>query len=403
VVSAVALSANIWLTGASDLSQWAQVEIFLSAAILYSVAARRKTPAGILATVGFTLWAMVYAWSVAAEHLHLVTPLFVVQMCWILPKYLVTFSMVLKIFEDAQAEKTAVAEQYHTLYDEFRTMYENHPAATWVFEREGGRLLSVNRAAVQRYGYSRDEFATMTAADLSEMDEEDLQLIARLHPDSTDSVLRHRYKDGRRVWVGMLECDVSFQGRKALLMQAHDITDKIESAQMFEHRAGHDELTGLPNRKLLADRMAQALERSVREGRKTALYAIDIDHFKKVNDTYGHLVGDECLKAVAARLTSKIRNIDTLARTGGEEFVAVIGGLSNAADAAMIAHDLLRLFHTPLYLPELELAVTVSIGLAIYPDDAIDAETLYKLSDEALYAAKRNGRNRLEVAVVTVC
>jgi diguanylate cyclase (GGDEF)-like protein/PAS domain S-box-containing protein len=277
-------------------------------------------------------------------------------------------------------------------------MYESHPAATWIFDRQTGQLLSFNPAAVALYGYSRDELAVMTAADLTQMDEEDMQLLERLGMDSRDDITRHRYKSGRKVWVSLVECDVSFQGRDARLLQAHDITDKIESAQMHEHQSGHDVLTGLPNRKLLADRMERALERSVRDDKKTAVLTIDIDHFKKVNDTHGHAVGDACLKAVADRLNSKIRNIDTLARTGGEEFVAVIGGLGNAADAERIAHHLLGLFAPPLQLHECALAMTVSIGVAIFPDDANDAETLYKLSDEALYAAKRNGRNRVELA-----
>jgi len=388
----------VWLTAAPDLSLWAQAELFLSAAILYGVAHRRNTPAGVLATAGFSLWAMIYAWSIAAGYLHLSAQPSLLHLYWMLPKYLVAFSMVLKIFEDAQDEKTAMAEQNRTLYDEFRTMYENHPAATWVFGRESGQLLSVNRAAVEIYGYSRDEFAAMHAADLSATDEEDIRLLARLHPDSSDTVLRHLYKDGRKVWVAMVECEVSFQGRRALLLQAHDITDNIEATQVHEHRSGHDELTGLPNRKLLADRVQLALGRSVREDKKTAIYAIDIDHFKEVNDTYGHLVGDACLKAVATRLNTKVRNIDTLARTGGEEFIAVIGGLGKLADAERIAQNLLHLFETPLQLPDLDLAITVSIGVAIFPEDGHDAETLYKRADEALYEAKRNGRNRVEVA-----
>jgi diguanylate cyclase (GGDEF)-like protein/PAS domain S-box-containing protein len=395
VVWGVGVAVNVWRTGAPDLSQWVQAEIFLNAAILYGVGNRRRTPAGALATVGFTIWAGFYGWSVWYQN----QPMpYLLQMYLNLPKYLVSFAMVLKIFEDAQDEKSALVEQYHTLYDEFRKMYEGHPAATWIFDRKSGQLLSFNPAAVALYGYSREELAAMTEADLSGMDEEDTQLLARLGMGSRDDIQRHRFKDGRKVWVSIVECEVSFQGRESRLLQAHDITDKIESAQLHEHQSGHDVLTGLPNRKLLADRMERALERSVREDKKTAVFAIDIDHFKKVNDTYGHQVGDECLKAVADRLNSKVRSIDTLARTGGEEFVALIGGLASATDAEMIAQDLLQLFGTPLQLPERELAVTVSIGLALFPNDGYDAETLYKRADEALYAAKRNGRNRVEVA-----
>jgi diguanylate cyclase (GGDEF)-like protein len=144
--------------------------------------------------------------------------------------------------------------------------------------------------------------------------------------------------------------------------------------------------------------MARALERSIREGKKTAVLSIDIDHFKDVNDTHGHLTGDDCLKAVAHRMQAKIRSIDTLARTGGEEFVALIGALSQASDAEKVAASLLKLFEEPMQLPGVTLKVTVSIGVAVFPDDGHDAETLRKRSDEALYRAKRNGRNRVETA-----
>ena len=130
------------------------------------------------------------------------------------------------------------------------------------------------------------------------------------------------------------------------------------------------------------------------EDRRAAVLTIDVDHFKLINDTYGHLVGDECLKEVAARLKSKIRKVDTIARTGGEEFTAVVCGLNKATDAEKVAASLMRVFEAPVELPFGALGVTVSVGVAVYPDDATDATTLRRLSDEAMYRAKRAGRNR---------
>jgi diguanylate cyclase (GGDEF)-like protein len=125
---------------------------------------------------------------------------------------------------------------------------------------------------------------------------------------------------------------------------------------------------------------------------------VDVDHFKMINDTYGHLVGDECLKEVAARLKSKIRKVDTIARTGGEEFTAIVSGLSKASDAEKVAASLMRVFEAPVELAFGALGVTVSIGVAVYPDDATDSTTLRRLSDEAMYRAKRAGRNRAAYA-----
>jgi diguanylate cyclase (GGDEF)-like protein len=117
-----------------------------------------------------------------------------------------------------------------------------------------------------------------------------------------------------------------------------------------------------------------------------------------VNDTHGHMVGDDCLKAVAARLQARIRQMDTIARTGGEEFMAVVGRLSRVEDARKVAMGLLRQFDQPLLLEGCELGMTVSIGVAIYPDDGVDAATLRRRSDEALYEAKRRGRNCVVMA-----
>jgi diguanylate cyclase (GGDEF)-like protein len=130
---------------------------------------------------------------------------------------------------------------------------------------------------------------------------------------------------------------------------------------------------------------------------------MDADRFKLINDTFGHLVGDEALKAIAERLKLRIRSVDTIARTGGEEFTAIIGGLNSSEDAEKIAAMLVRLFDAPLNLPSQDLKVSLSVGGAVYPDDALDADTLRKRSDQALYHAKRMGRNRYALASREVC
>jgi len=177
-----------------------------------------------------------------------------------------------------------------------------------------------------------------------------------------------------------------------------DVTERDKFDQEMFHKAHHDELTGLPNRQMLEDRVQQCLARSERDGKRAVLLTIDVDHFKQVNDTYGHMAGDECLKAVSARLQSKIRQVDTVARTGGEEFTAIIGGLSSAEDAEKIARSLLKAFEPPMQLPDCALALTISIGAAVYPEDGSDYATLRRLSDDALYRAKHGGRNRAAFA-----
>ncbi len=167
--------------------------------------------------------------------------------------------------------------------------------------------------------------------------------------------------------------------------------------------AQHDLLTGLPNRLLLEERIAKCLTSSKKDGLRAAVLTIDIDRFKQVNDMFGHPLGDECLKLIAARLRSRVRRVDTIARTGGEEFTLVVGRLSETEGAMRVAENLLELFQDPLKLPGHEVKISISIGGALFPEDGEDTETLRKRSDQALYEAKRTGGNRAVFATPELC
>lgn len=191
---------------------------------------------------------------------------------------------------------------------------------------------------------------------------------------------------------------VTFQSQSARFLLVVDTTEHVELNRELVRQAQHDHLTGLPNRTLLEDRMSQWLAIAQRSDKPAALMTLDLDRFKLINDTYGHLVGDECLKQAAARMQSRIRQSDTLARTGGEEFTLIVNHISSEDGARSLAESLLRLFDRPLHINGLIIPITVSIGVAIYPADAHDLDTLRQLSDDALYHAKRTGRNRVVFA-----
>ena len=301
------------------------------------------------------------------------------------------------MFEDAAVEKALLLEELGRRYEDFRLLYEGHPHAMFLCELTTGRLLSVNAAFVETSGFSREELLKRSFDEFELPRDEELDEIERGQPKRESGRLtRFRSKSGEVAWVIVTEHEIRFQGKETRLLTMRDITDGIRMQRLLLHQANHDVLTGLPNLQLLGDRLQQCIDRCEREQRRAAVFTIDIDHFKRVNDTYGHPVGDLCLKGVAARLASRIRQIDTIARTGGEEFTAVIGGLSGPRDAEKIAESLLAAFRTPVQLGELELAVTVSVGVAIYPEDGMDGETLRRRSDEALYRAKQGGRDRAE-------
>jgi diguanylate cyclase (GGDEF)-like protein len=159
-----------------------------------------------------------------------------------------------------------------------------------------------------------------------------------------------------------------------------------------DHLAYHDALTGLPNRRLLQDRLAQALARADRAGHKVAVLLLDLDDFKEVNDTFGHRVGDAALQEVVARLATRMRSSDTLARTGGDEFT-VVSEVASADGAQTLAAALQSALATPLLVDEKSVRTGISVGFALYPDDANDAADLCAAADRAMYAAKKGVRS----------
>ena len=158
--------------------------------------------------------------------------------------------------------------------------------------------------------------------------------------------------------------------------------------------AHYDSLTGLPNRRLFFDRLADRLRLAQRQGRELALLFIDLDGFKAINDTLGHAAGDEVLRAVAGRFTEVLRTSDSLARVAGDEFTVVLGPGAEPADAEQVASRLLESLSMPVLVSGAQCQLGASIGIARYPLHALDADALLKIADQAMYAAKRGGRNR---------
>ncbi|PJD00466.1 sensor domain-containing diguanylate cyclase [Janthinobacterium sp. BJB1] len=172
-----------------------------------------------------------------------------------------------------------------------------------------------------------------------------------------------------------------------------DITLIKESQEKLDHMAHHDPLTALPNRLLFHDRLQHALLRAARDQEQLAVLFIDLDRFKNVNDTLGHHVGDELLQKVAGQLAARLREGDTLARLGGDEFIVLLEGIDGEYGATQVAEKLMTMFDQPFTVAGHELFVTCSVGISLYPDDALDLNMLIRNADVAMYQAKARGRN----------
>ncbi|MBT8429982.1 MAG: EAL domain-containing protein, partial [Gammaproteobacteria bacterium] len=241
-------------------------------------------------------------------------------------------------------------------------------------------------------------------ARLFELHDEDEPYLRALIDDVMDSQqgkslrIKYRAGDGRSIPAEVSASPIVLDTGSLLLCIARDVSEREDAEQRIQHLAYHDTLTNLPNRTLLTDRVNRALARARRTGQIGALLFLDLDKFKRINDSLGHSVGDELLKELANRLRKTLREADTVARLGGDEFVVLLEGLGKHQDSAVekaseIAEKLRGLFSDEYHLDGHELYVTASIGIVTFPQDGDSVDTLLRHADTAMYHAKGAGRD----------
>ena len=179
-------------------------------------------------------------------------------------------------------------------------------------------------------------------------------------------------------------------------MVFHDVSAKRAHTQKLARLTEHDALTGLPNIALLGDRLSQAIALTERHGNQLAVLFIDIDRFKSVNDSLGHLCGDRLLQSVAQRLLSCVRSTDTVCRRSGDEFVVLLSEIMHAEDASICANKIIAALAEPHTIGNRKIKITVSIGIAICPEDGVNSKALLSNADSAMYCAKDSGRSNYQ-------
>ncbi|MCM2256217.1 MAG: EAL domain-containing protein [Vicinamibacteria bacterium] len=286
----------------------------------------------------------------------------------------------------------------------FRALAENAPCA--IFILQGTQLRFANEAACEITGYTIEDFETRTLWDV-------------IHPEDRDKVRRHGRdmggsstpvrrevrlvrKDGQPRWVDFSAQPLRYRGRPAVMGVGLDVTARKVADARIEALAYNDALTGLPNRRLLLDRLGVALAHAHRQGKRLGVMFLDLDDFKDVNDSLGHQAGDDLLQAIAARLAGAMRAEDTVARIGGDEFVLLLTQVSDATQAAAVGQQVLGLLRAPVMVAGRELFMNGSMGISIYPEDGHDADTLLKNADAALYRAKEQGRDNCQLYTLSL-
>lgn len=261
----------------------------------------------------------------------------------------------------------------------------------------GGRFVAVNAAFTRITGYDEHEVIGQNPRLLKSGLHDDHFYQRFWHELQTrgrwDGEIWNRRKDGSVYpeWLSVGRVVDEAGQTLNFVASFSDITERKHAEENVRRLAYYDPLTGLPNRALLHERASQALQIAVRHGEPVALMFVDLDHFKNVNDTLGHPVGDRLLVALAQRMRPVLRDQDTLARVGGDEFVLVLPD-TDAAGATHVAQKLLQIVQEPLQVDGHELTVTPSIGVAVFPTDATDFDTLFAFADAAMYRAKMSGR-----------
>jgi len=262
-----------------------------------------------------------------------------------------------------------------------------------------GKWLEVNKKLMQIVGYSSDELLKMDFLALTHSN--DLKANQEYHRDLLEGTIntytldkRYLCKTGEITWVNVTAAVVRNEDSSPnyLILIIEDINPRKQNEARIQYLAYFDQLTGLANRRQLKDHFNYSANLAKRSGEKLAIMFLDLDHFKNINDTLGHSTGDLLLIEVARRLKATLRDEDTLSRQGGDEFIVVLPN-TDEQGAAHIAEKLLRDVAQPCQINQYELVTTVSIGIAIYPDDGQDLESLSKNADAAMYRAKQTTRN----------
>src|SRR5437588_685733 len=255
-----------------------------------------------------------------------------------------------------------------TAAESFHLLFESSPVPMWVVERSSLKFLAVNAAAVERYGYTRDQFLKMTSLDIRPAYERQRALDDARNNFTRDSGEKdwiHNKADGTEILVSSYAKPIKYNGKEAAIVSVFDVTERRKQDARIKFMAEHDALTGLPNRRLFLEMLEDAHLQRKQNPSLWSVILVDIDDFKNINDTLGHYIGDNLIIAVANRLEECMGDRGIVGRLGGDEFAVLLPVLVDVADADTAASELVKGFVDPLKVRECEILVGVSAGASV--------------------------------------
>lgn len=301
----------------------------------------------------------------------------------------VFFSVIRDISERKRAQRTLKMMQF--------SIDQMGDSAIWV--TRDGRVVYANLAACHSLGYSIEEMLSLNVHDYYP------DLTATDWPAHWDEIKehgsvtfesRHRTKSGEIIPVEVTENYMQYEDEEYCCAFIRDISRRKLAEEKIAYLAHYDLITDLPNRTLFYDRLEHAIAQARRYKQRVAVLFLDLDGFKKINDNFGHQVGDGLLKGVATRLNENTRSMDTVARVGGDEFIFILNDIEHIDNAATVAKKVVEALAQPFIIQKNICQIGGSIGIAIFPEDSVNAETLVKQADEAMYLAKNGGKNNFQ-------
>lgn len=269
----------------------------------------------------------------------------------------------------------------------------------FIFKEDSLKIVQTNEGALDNLRYSEAEILEKSYDELLDnLDRSQLERILKPLRKGVETVVmfeaNHQRKDGS-IYPVEVRVQMSHSEVPAVFMvNAHDISERKKTVERLHFLANYDFLTGLPNRGLAMDRLSQCVENARRTNTTCALFFMDLDGFKKVNDTLGHSAGDQLLKVMATRLQTCLRKSDTVARLGGDEFIIITQNFKSKSNIAVLADKIIKTVAEPVMLNSQQVKVTTSIGISLFSAEEDDVSTLIQKSDRAMYNAKRRGKNR---------